>query len=710
MFVYCRVYASVERLLIEADNEDLEMLCDRDRLREADKAKNLILQEEGLKFDPPADSIIVPGTVLNDLTIPPLPATKWHHSLDPYGYVHAPYNVPTNSVEYAVNQLYYRYKHTNCVLSGIQGLVMLVNIIENEEDGAGISLDQIQKHGLITNYFCTHDPRKAALAREWYQWKTWPWQQPIDKIRSYFGEKVAMYFAFVGLYTTWLFWPALLGLALFLHQATSTNIAVVWMPIYGILVAIWITFFLEFWKREQSFIAVKWGMSKFEEGETLRPEYVSNKLVERARSYVDGKPVFWDSPIKFLGRVSLSTAMVTMCSGIAIVICLAIFSLRIVLTTQPNLNPTLGGIIASVVNALNIQILNDLYLRMAVWFTNWENHRTDTEYEDSLIAKVCVFQSINSYMVLFYVAFVKGKYRVFGQIQSCDGGDCLGELRTQLAVIFITRLVVGNLTEILIPLIKRKINTGFTKKQHEKHEQKSDTEIEALLTTYDTFNDYLKMLIQFGYVCLFVVAFPLAPLLALLNNYIALRADCFKVLHFTARAIPRGAQDIGSWYVFLEVLGYAAIFTNLGVIVFTGQHKFFEIEAGLKKLIAFVAVEHAVFFIKIVGRYVIPDQSTRTATQLQRQEYLVNKHFRLVKDEVPQMGRLAEDDVIANVTPGFGIGGNPYDVLSSEPLAIKNSRYVDSLWLSKQNQQHLTKKQKTETVASKIHGREAEDK
>jgi hypothetical protein len=91
--------------------------------------------------------------------------------------------------------------------------------------------------------------------------------------------------------------------------------------------------------------------------------------------------------------------------------------------------------------------MNAVYGDMAITMTERENHRTDTDFEDALIAKLFAFQFVNSYASFFYVAFIKN---LAGD--PCEG-TCMSELSTAIGVIFITRLVVGNAQEILMPLI-----------------------------------------------------------------------------------------------------------------------------------------------------------------------------------------------------------------------------------------------------------------
>ena len=73
--------------------------------------------------------------------------------------------------------------------------------------------------------------------------------------------------------------------------------------------------------------------------------------------------------------------------------------------------------------------------------------------------------------------------------------------------------------------------------------QVSQVEVEGSTPQYEgTFDDYLEMFIQFGYVTLFSSAYPLAGLCALLNNMIEVRSDAFKLCFIHQRPFPQRVQ------------------------------------------------------------------------------------------------------------------------------------------------------------------------
>ena len=74
---------------------------------------------------------------------------------------------------------------------------------------------------------------------------------------------------------------------------------------------------------------------------------------------------------------------------------------------------------------------------------------------------------------------------------------------------------------------------------------------------------FMLTVLQFGFITIFVCAFPLAPLFALLNNWIEIRLDSHKLVCETRRPVAERAQDIGVWFTILEALAQLAVISNV---------------------------------------------------------------------------------------------------------------------------------------------------
>lgn len=104
-----------------------------------------------------------------------------------------------------------------------------------------------------------------------------PWEQPLDEVKDYLGEKVALYFEFTAHYTTWLLPLSIGGVIVALNIAIETGMSngdidsalltAYTIPFYCIFVSFWSQLMIEYWKRKEARRAMEWGMSNFEAGE-----------------------------------------------------------------------------------------------------------------------------------------------------------------------------------------------------------------------------------------------------------------------------------------------------------------------------------------------------------------------------------------------------------------------------------------------------------
>lgn len=252
-----------------------------------------------------------------------------------------------------------------------------------------------------------------------------------------------------------------------------------------------------------------------------------------------------------------------------------------------------------------------------------------------MIGKTFLFQFVNSYASLFYVAFIKNA--VEGVHSTCHTHGCMNELMMSLGIIFGLRLTSGNFFEVGLPWIKQKMAGKDLSLLGKNGMGREQTEIERQLKldVYDqkgTFDDYNEMIIQFGYVTLFVVSFPLAPAMALLNNFFEIRIDAHKLVHATRRPDPRGAQDIGTWGTIIDVMSSISIMTNVALVCFTSKRTTEHMDS-YDRLWLFVGLEHALILLKYMLQMLVDDEPHDVMLQKQRCKFIVDKIVNQIADD-----------------------------------------------------------------------------
>ncbi|XP_031654174.1 anoctamin-6-like [Oncorhynchus kisutch] len=485
---------------------------------------------------------------------------------------------------------------------------------------------------------------RYLLYNEWAHPKSFYKMQPLDLIRKYYGEKIGIYFAWLGFYTAMLALAAIVGLGCFIYgyttQETSTWSKEVCDPLiggnivmcpqcdkectywrlnstcesskklcifdnYGTLVfavfmAIWVTVFLEFWKRYQAELEYEWDTVEFlEQEEQPRPEYEAKCNHERINPVTRAKEKVPYTACGRCIRVSLGigTVLFWIVLILASVVAIIVYRLAVFFSFSTRLQSDLKelepfkeyvtaqmatSVTASVISFVVIMVLNILYERVAIWITDFELPRTKTDYENSLTLKMFLFQFVNYYSSCFYIAFAKGKVvgypgqpvYLLGKYRNeeCDPGGCLIELTTQLTVIMGGKAIWNNIQEVLLPWMKNLIFRYCTRVGSEKviPRWEQDYQLQPI-GKLGLFYEYLEMVIQFGFVTLFVASFPLAPVLALVNNLFEIRVDAWKIITQFRRMVPEKAQDIGAWQPILQGVAILAVASNAMIIAFTSD-------------------------------------------------------------------------------------------------------------------------------------------
>ncbi|XP_075986029.1 anoctamin-10-like isoform X2 [Anticarsia gemmatalis] len=523
--------------------------------------------------------------------------------------------------------------------------------------------------GVVASMFPLHERNSLeSLRKKWV--KTLFSPQPIDEISEYFGVKIAMYFAWLGHYTQSLTVPAAVGVIFWIWLGTANenwkDIAYVLFSLFNVL---WACVYLETWKRYSAVLAYKWGTLDQRDELLVEPRPLFQG--EMGTSAVTGRPepkyAAWRRRV---WRHCVSVPLMLLCLSVAA--CATFTFLRAQDWWETNI--VYFTWIPRALLAIIIAVEEEVYARIARWLNDKENYRLETKYENHLIVKIALFQFVNSFMSLFYIAFY---------LQDMD------KLKEQLAVLLITRQVIGNLKESALPylienlrlakicvdvfgaispskiptsaqlteLFEKKTDScgevpennlvnGTTEKDDRRDSEPivgqkliHQAELESQLFRYDgTFAEYLEMLTQLGHVVLFSSAFPLAAVCALLNNAAEIRADAFKLCHVAQRPFGERVKSIGSWQHAMEAMVGVAVLVNCALIGLSGPvHRLLPDATPAQTILVIVALEHVVLVIVLALRIAIPEIPAWLATEMakvefQRREAIKNAHAPLMSE------------------------------------------------------------------------------
>nr|XP_042114108.1 anoctamin-1 isoform X7 [Peromyscus maniculatus bairdii] len=483
---------------------------------------------------------------------------------------------------------------------------------------------------------------RKLLYEEWASYGVFYKYQPIDLVRKYFGEKVGLYFAWLGAYTQMLIPASIVGVIVFLYGCATVDENIPSMEMcdqrhnitmcplcdktcsywkmssacatarashlfdnpatvfFSVFMALWAATFMEHWKRKQMRLNYRWDLTGFEEEEDHpRAEYEARVLEKSLRkesrnketdkvklTWRDRFPAYFTNLVSIIFMIAVTFAIV-----LGVIIYRISTAAALAMNSSPSVRSNIRVTVtatAVIINLVVIILLDEVYGCIARWLTKIEVPKTEKSFEERLTFKAFLLKFVNSYTPIFYVAFFKGRFvgrpgdyvyifRSF-RMEECAPGGCLMELCIQLSIIMLGKqLIQNNLFEIGIPKMKKfirylKLRRQSPSDREEYVKRKQRYEVDFNLEPFAGLTpEYMEMIIQFGFVTLFVASFPLAPLFALLNNIIEIRLDAKKFVTELRRPVAIRAKDIGIWYNILRGVGKLAVIINAFVISFTSD-------------------------------------------------------------------------------------------------------------------------------------------
>ncbi|KAL5398474.1 hypothetical protein PMIN06_005712 [Paraphaeosphaeria minitans] len=530
------------------------------------------------------------------------------------------------------------------------------------EGGAGITPKEGEWED-VQSIFALHD---RAYNDDWIKkWSTSYFlkAEDLDEIRNRFGEKIAFYFAFTQSYFSFLLFPAAFGTAAWLFLGHFS-------AVYGIVSCLWCIIFTEYWKHQEVDLGVRWGVRGVSRIEHKRKEFQHEHITTDP---ITGEQVGIFSVKKRLQRQLLQVPFALAAASLLGTLIATCFGIEVFISEVYN-GPLkwLLVFIPTGILTTTMPVLSSILTKLATQLTKFENYETHAAYENALTQKIFVLNFITSYLPIFLTAFV---YVPFGNIivpyldifsvavrpfaehekqfqgPGADWAINPDRLRKQIIYFTVTAQIVNLGLELIVPYLKREGASKYKKFQSERaaksggaapalsaNDPPEDAVFlarvreEADLEVYDVTTDIREMVLQFGYLSLFSVVWPLTSVSFLINNWVELRADAIKICQNMQRPTPWRADTIGPWLDSLSFLTWLGSLTNAALVYLFSNDGLgpdgspASIRAWALLLTIFLS-EHVFFVVRFGIRIAISKISSPGLQKERRERFMVRKKY-----------------------------------------------------------------------------------
>eukprot|EP00928_Gymnodinium_smaydae_P039196 TRINITY_DN26820_c1_g1_i2.p1 TRINITY_DN26820_c1_g1~~TRINITY_DN26820_c1_g1_i2.p1 ORF type:complete len:855 (+),score=99.45 TRINITY_DN26820_c1_g1_i2:129-2693(+) len=463
-----------------------------------------------------------------------------------------------------------------------------------------LEIDGLKQWGLLKDMFPLHSHEKVgSILKQWSGLKRWyRCDQPINDIRDYYGESVALHFVFASHTIQWMRWLVLatvavmiIDISVVMHTKGSSEFTKP-IELLGVLggdpglpglrvalaafTVVWCQLFVVSLRRKAYRYNNLWG------SDVDFSSSVKRELNPSFRSMTYLMPSDVDKTMKqhdvLLKTKQMGRALSL--AGSAAFILLAFICMGVTLRIQANFAGRhfhLWSTLVSYGLTIEIKLFNSLWRKVCNVLTKHEYLRESNDYYASRACKTYFVGFISTFCTFYYIAFVM---KPWGDSSYTTYETPYRYLTFQMITTFGLYALFAYY-DALEPMVSFRASTRDELKRLKQRGEVSEDatvleysflELQAKMSIYDGDDqneDYMQYLLPLGFVLFFGMSLPLSAPVALVIFGIQLRVDAWKLTAAMRRPYPRHLRPHQwVWGSIVYHFFHVAAITNIGLICF----------------------------------------------------------------------------------------------------------------------------------------------